>query len=406
MNEHSGLLKFSDGEKLLPQEEILELDYKKSKITIGIPKESSYQECRIPLVPKSAGLLVANGHEILVEEGAGKSAHFEDNEFSEAGARIVSSKEEVYKADIIMKVAPPSYEELDLLNSRQTLVSSIHITGQSREYFEKLMAKRMTTLAYEYIKDKAKTFPLIRSMSEIVGVSTISIANEYLHNPKFGKGTLLGGFPGITPSEVVILGAGTVAEYAARAAIGLGAIVKVFDNSIYKLRRLQNSLGARIFTSIIQPSVLLKSLKTAHVAIGAMHSSEGMSPTVVSEEMVSQMKKGSVIIDVSIDQGGCFETSKVTSHLEPVYKKYDVTHYCVPNIASRVPHTASYALSNYFTPVLLKMGEMGGIEKMLKVDYGLRQGAYLFHGTLTKPYIGEYFTLPYQDIELLIAAFH
>ena len=406
MNEHSGLLKFSEGEKLLPQEEILELDYKKSKITIGIPKESSFQECRIPLVPKSVGLLVANGHEILVEKGAGKSAHFEDNEFSESGAIIVSSKEEIYKADIIMKVAPPSVEELDLLNSRQTLISSIQIAGQSREYFEKLMAKRMTTLAYEYIKDKAKTFPLIRSMSEIVGVTTILIANEYLQNPKYGKGTLLGGFPGITPSEVVILGAGTVAEYAARAALGLGATVKVFDNSIYKLRRLQNSLGTRIFTSIIQPGVLMKSLKTAHVAIGAIYSSEGMSPTVVSEEMVSQMKKGSVIIDVSIDQGGCFETSKVTNHLEPVFKKYDVTHYCVPNIASRVPHTASYALSNYFTPVLLKMGEMGGIEKMLKVDYGLRQGAYLFNGTLTKSYIGEYFTLPYQNIELLIAAFH
>lgn len=404
MNEHKGLLKFSEGEQLLPQEETLELDYKKRNITIGLPKESSFQECRIPLVPKSIGLLVANGHKIIVEAGAGKMAHFEDSEFSEAGAQIVHSKEEIFKADIIMKVAPPSMEELDLLNSRQTLISSIHIAGQSREYFEKLMSKKMTALAYEYIRDKAKTFPLIRSMSEIVGVTSILIASEYLRNPEYGKGILLGGFPGITPSEVVILGAGTVAENAARAAIGLGATVKIFDNSIYKLRRIQNALGTRVFTSIIQPSVLLKSLKTAHVAIGAVHSSEGMSTSVVTEEMVSQMKRGSVIIDVSIDQGGCFETSKLTSHNKPVFKKYDVTHYCVPNIASRVPHTASYALSNYFTPVLLKVGDMGGFEKMLKIDYGLRQGSYLFNGTLTKSYIGEYFTLPYQDIELLIAA--
>jgi alanine dehydrogenase len=141
------------------------------------------------------------------------------------------------------------------------------------------------------------------------------------------------------------------------------------------------------------------------VAIGAIHSVEGMTPTVVSEEMVSEMKFGSVVIDVSIDQGGCFETSKVTNHNEPVFKKYDVTHYCVPNIASRVPHTASYAFSNFFTPILIKIGESGGIEQMIQIDYGLRKGTYLFNGTLTKPYIGEYFTLPYQDIELLIAAF-
>jgi alanine dehydrogenase len=404
MNEHNRLLSFSEGEKLMPQEEILELDQKKSKIVIGIPKEDSYQECRIPLVPKSIGLLVANGHRIIIEKGAGDLAQFEDQEYAEAGAEIVKNREEVFKADIIIKVAPPSIEELDLINSRQTLISSIHIAGQSREYFEKLISKRMTALAYEYIKDKAKSFPLIRSMSEIVGATSILIANEYLRNPEYGKGILLGGFPGITPSEVVILGAGTVAEYAARAAIGLGATVKIFDNSIYKLRRIQNALGARVFTSIIQPEVLLKSLKTAHVAIGAIHSSEGMCPTVVSEEMVSQMKKGAVIIDISIDQGGCFETSRVTTHNKPVFKKYDVTHYGVPNIASRVPHTASYALSNYFTPLLLNVGEIGGIENMIKVDYGLRQGAYLFNGTLTKAYIGEYYTLPYQNIELLIAA--
>jgi len=266
------------------------------------------------------------------------------------------------------------------------------------------MAKKMTTLAYELIEDNAGSFPVIKAMSEIAGTSSIFIAAEYLESSEFGKGNLFGGFPGITPTEVVILGSGTVSEYAARAALGLGAVVKVFDNSIYKLRRLQDSLRTRIFTSIIQPKVLLKALKTADVVIGAIHSSEGRTPCIVTEYMIQQMKYGSVIIDVSIDQGGCFETSKTTTHNKPVFTKFDVTHYCVPNIASKAPHTASYALSNFFTPILVKIGEMGGLENMLKMDYSLRQGVYFLNGTLTKPYIGEYFTLPYQDIELLIAA--
>ncbi len=405
MAEQNGFLKYSDGEKLLPQEEILDFDVKKSNLTIGVPREISFQECRIPLAPQAVGLLVANGHRILIEKDAGKLAHFKEEEFSEVGAEIVYSREEVYQADIVLKVAPPSFDEVELMKSRQTILSSLHLAGQSREYFEKLMAKKITAIGFEFVKDKEGSFPIIRSMSEIVGAASIFIANEYLQNPEYGKGILIGGFPGISPTEVVILGSGTVAEYAARAALGMGATVKVFDNSIYKLRRLQNMMDTRIFTSIIQPKVLSKALRTADVAIGAVHSTEGMTPCLVTEEMVQNMKFGSVIIDVSIDQGGCFETSRVTNHNEPVFKKHDVTHYCVPNIASNIPHTASYALSNFFTPILLKVGDIGGVEKMLRLDYGLRQGTYLFNGTLTKPYIGEYFTLPYQDIELLIAAF-
>ncbi len=402
--EHNGFYKFSKSENLMPQEEILETQRNKKNLTIGVPKETSYQECRIPLVPQAVGLLVANGHTVLIESKAGKAAHFDDNEFSEVGAQIVYNNKEIYKSDIIVKVAPPSIEEINLFKSRQTLISSLHLAGQSREYFEKLIAKKMTTLAYELIKDNAGTFPVIKAMSEITGASSIFIAAEYLEHPEYGKGALFGGFPGITPTEVVILGSGTVAEYATRAALGMGAIVKVFDNSIYKLRRLQDSLNTRIFTSIIQPKVLLKALKTADVVIGAIYSTEGRTPCIVTEDMVQQMKFGSVIIDASIDQGGCFETSKITNHKNPVFKKYDVTHYCIPNIASKVPHTASYALSNFFTPILVKVGEMGGIENMLKIDYSLRQGIYFLNGTLTKSYIGEYFTLPYQDIELLISA--
>jgi alanine dehydrogenase len=243
-------------------------------------------------------------------------------------------------------------------------------------------------------------------MSEIVGSTAVLIAAEYLSKPGFGKGCLLGGITGITPTEIVILGAGTVGEYAVRAALGLGATVKVFDNSIYKLRRLQNSINTRIFTSIIQPKVLLDALKTADVVIGAIHSSETQAPVIITEDMIRQMSYGSVIIDVSIDQGGCIETSQVTSHANPVFRKWDITHYCVPNIASRVPHTASYALSNFLAPMLLNLGEEGGIDNLLRSDKGLRHGVYLFNGTITKMMISNTFSLPYQDIELLMAAYH
>jgi alanine dehydrogenase len=397
---------FSPSGKLLPLEETLEVKKRKNQLVIGIPREVAYQENRIALAPEAVNLLTQNGHRVLIEKDAGENSYFKDSEYSEYGGEIVYDTEEVFKADIVLKIAPPTANEINLFKPGQTLFSTITMPIQSGTYFKSLMAKKVNAIAFELIKDKTKTFPLVRSMSEIAGNTAILIAAEYLCDKKYGKGRMFGGFSGITPSEVVILGAGTVGEFAVRAAMGLGAMVKVFDNSIYRLRRLQNNLNTRIFTSIIQPKVLLKALRTADVVIGAIHSPWGRSPVVVTEEMVEQMKFGSVIIDVSIDQGGCIETSRVTNHAEPVFKKYDVTHYCVPNIASKVPHTASYALSNFFAPVLLNIGEYGGVENMLKYDEGVRKGVYLFNGTLTNQYIGEYFTLPYQSIELLMAAFH
>ncbi len=391
--------------KLMPQEEMLEVKKQKKSISIGVPKEISFQENRVSLVPEAVGVLVQNGHQVLIETNAGREAHFPDNEFSEMGGQIVHSAEEVFKSDLVLKVAPPSETELEMLKQRQTLISALHMTIQNQGYFKKLAAKKITALSFELIKDKTGSFPVVRAMSEIAGNTSILIAAEYLSNPQYGKGSMLGGFSGITPTEVVILGAGTVGEFAARAAMGLGALVKVFDNSLYKLRWLQNSLNTRIFSSIIQPKVLLKSLKTADVVIGALHAAEGRVPVVVTEQMVSEMKNGSVIVDVSIDQGGCIETSKVTNHTEPVFQIHGVTHYCVPNIASKVPHTASYALSNFFAPILLSLGEEGGVENMLKNNYGVRQGVYLYNGILTNKFIGENFNMPYQDIELLMAAF-
>jgi alanine dehydrogenase len=396
---------FGRGGQFLPQEEMLEVKKRKNNLVLGIPRETAYQENRVALAPEAVSLLVNNGHRVLVESMAGENAFFPDNEYSEAGGEIVYSPEEVFKANIILKVSPLTDQEMNYLKTGQVIFSALAMSLQKDSYFKALASKKVTAAAFELIRDKTNSFPLVRSMSEIAGNTSVLIAAEYLSDRKYGKGRMFGGFSGITPTEVIILGAGTVGEYAVRAAMGLGAMVKVFDNSIYKLRRLQSNLSTRVFTSIIQPKVLLKALKTADVVIGALHSQWGRTPIVVTEEMVSQMKYGSVIVDVSIDQGGCIETSEVTNHADPVFRKLGITHYCVPNIASRVPHTASYAFSNFFAPVLLSIGEGGGLENMLKRDPGVRQGVYMFNGILTNQYIGEYFNLSYQDIDLLMAAF-
>jgi alanine dehydrogenase len=389
---------------LLPQEEMLEVARKKGNLYIGIPRETTFQENRVALVPDAVGLLVNNGHRVIVETGAGKMSHFEDTDYSEAGGEIVYSPQEVYKADIIIKVAPPTLEEIEMMQQKQTLFSALQFTTQPENFVRQLMNKKITAIAFDWIKDEEGIFPVIRAMSEIAGGTSILIAAEYLNNSNNGQGSILGGISGISPTEVVIVGAGTVGEFAARAALGLGATVKVFDNSVYKLRRLQSTLGTRVFTSIIHPKVLAKHLKTADVVIGAIRATQGRSPMLITEAMVSEMKTGSVIVDVSIDQGGCVETSRVTNHTHPVFRKHGVIHYCVPNIASRVSRTASYAFSTIFSPILVNVGEQGGVERMLKNDSGVRFGTYIYNGILTNQYLGEMLRIPYKDIELLMAA--
>jgi len=394
------------GEFLMPQEETLEIGRQKSKLTIGVPKEIVHQENRILLVPDGVSLLSRHGHQVLIEANAGTSAHFLDHEYSEAGGQIVYSPAEIFKADIILKVSPVTDVEIEMLKPKQTIISALQMSMQKEEFFRGMMSRKVTALAFELIRDKANSFPVIRAMSEIAGSTAIFIAAEYLSDPEYGRGKMFGGFTGIRPSEVVIIGAGTVGEYAARSAIGLGALVKVFDNSVFRLRRLQNNLGIRIFTSILHPRVLLESLKTADVVVGAIHVKDGKTPCLISEVMIEEMKDGAIIIDVSIDQGGCFETSRPTTHKNPVFKVHGITHYCVPNIPSKVPHTASQALSNIFVPIVLDIGTEGGIENLLKTDLGVRQGVYLYNGTSTNQFISKSFNLPFQDMDLLMAAFH
>ncbi|TKC01111.1 alanine dehydrogenase [Pedobacter cryophilus] len=385
-----------------PQEALEEVKPKKNNLYIGIPKETSFQENRIALTPLSVALLVSNGHRVVIEAGAGLAANFSDNNYSEQGAKIVYDTREVYKADIIIKIAPPTMENIEMMKSHQIIFSALQMSTMKKEFILALMAKKITALAFEYLRDDGNVLSVVRAMSEIVGATSILIAAEYLSNVFGGKGLMLGGVTGVPPTEIVILGAGTVGEYAARTAIGLGAEVKVFDSSLYKLRRLQNNIGSRLFTSVMQPMVLEKAIKTCDVAIGAIRASNGRSPCIVSEETVAKMKPNSVIIDVSIDQGGCFETSEVTNHKNPVFRKHDVIHYCVPNIASRVSRTATYALTNIFTPILLDIGEMGGLMNLIWEKPGIRNSVYIYQGAMTNNDLAKRFDLIYKDLNLLV----
>ncbi len=388
-------------QQLLPQEEMLEVLKQKGELFIGLPKENQYQEKRICLTPDAVNAITAHGHRILVETGAGEGANFTDLDYTNAGAEITKDAKKVFSCPLLLKVEPPTLAEIQMLAPQATIISALQIKTQSKKYFEELAKKRITAIAFEYIRDEDGKYPAVRSLSEIAGISSVLIASELMATTNNGNGLMFGNISGVPPVEVVIIGAGTVGEFAARSALGLGANVKVFDNSITKLRNIQTHLNQTIYTSTIQPKNLLKALKRCDVAIGATRGKD-RSPVVVSSSMVEHMKTGAVIIDVSIDMGGCFETSEVTNHDEPTQEKFGVVHYGVPNIPSRYPKTSSISISNIFTPYLLKLGEDGGLESGLRFDKGLRNGLYMYHGVLTNRSVGEWFDLPYNDINFLI----
>lgn len=388
----------------VPLEEALEILPRKKQLFIGIPKETSFQENRIALTPEAVSVLVNNGHDVAVEHNAGEGSFYFDSDYSEAGARIVYDKVELYKATTIIKSAPISDDEAALLQPNQVVISPIHLPLLKAEILEQLIQKKIIAIAFESIKDDAGSYPIVRSMSEIAGSSAILTAAKYLSNVHNGKGILLGGISGVPPAQVLIIGAGIVGEFAARTALGLGASVKVFDNSIYRLMRLQNNIGRRCFTSVIEPVTLANELAEADVAVGALKPSNGITPVVITDDMVSNMKAGSVIIDVSIDRGGCFETSRLTSHENPIFKKYDVIHYCVPNIASGVSRTASRAISNVLMPILQQCADMGGMEGIIQAKTGIRNGVYMYKGCVTNAPIAKRFNFKYTDLDLLLAS--
>lgn len=390
---------------LSPQEELLALETPGQSLRIGIPKEIVLQERRVALDPDSVGVLVAHGHEVIVQTGAGIHAQFSDADYSEAGARIAPDAASVYAYDIILKVAPPQEEELEHMRDRQTIFSGLQLATHPERTIEKMMDRKITAVAWDFMQDRTGIYPLVRAMGEIAGTTSVLVAAEYLAHPDFGNGSMMGGMTGVAPSEVVIIGAGTVGEFAARAAIGLGASVRVFDASPYRLRRLRSEIGTRLWTSTLHPKVLEESLRSANVAIGAVRPHLGRTPMIVTESMVRNMREGSVIVDVSIDSGGCFETSRLTNHQDPVFVENGVTHYGVANIPSRVPRTASLALSNLLGPLLQQVGEDGGIESGVGNSPMIRSGLYLFRGNVVNRDLAEAFGWPAKDLDLLLAAF-
>lgn len=374
------------------------------KIVIGIPTETTLQENRVALVPNSVRYLTGHGVNVRVEAGAGENSFFSNHDYSEAGAEICYDKKTVFESEVILKVAPPTLEEIDLLHPNQILISPLQMPTLDSQYLKKLREKRVLAVAMEYLQASDGSFPIVRIMSEIAGLSVIHTAAELLSNVNQGRGVLLGGIAGVPPAKVVILGAGVVGEMATRSALGLGASVRIFDNDVHKLMRLQNRIGQPLHTSAINPVYLQYQLLSADVVIGAIHSKHGQAPMVVTEDMVANMKPGTVIIDVSIDQGGCVETSRVTSHSNPTFLAYDVIHYCVPNIASKVSRTASIAVSNIITPILLKMADLQSLDALLYEDRGLRNGVYTYHGSVTNEYLAQRFGLKYASLDLLLTS--
>jgi alanine dehydrogenase len=401
---HTGFEKLAEETKLYPQEQLAKISTRKQSLFIGIPKEVSLKENRITLTPEGVSLVVRNGHQIWVEAGAGIKSNYSDREYSDAGAKIITSAEELYQANIILKIEPPTDKEITYLKPNQILISALNLVYKDKSYFEKLIASKVIALAYEYIEDKAGGQPITRAMSEIAGTTAIQIASEYLSTSADGLGVILGGITGVPPTKVVILGAGTVAEYAARAASGMGAEIKIFDNHIYKLSRIKHALNFQVFTSTIDTILLGKELSSTDVLIGALSPDKGRNRVVISEEMVMNMKDGAVILDLSIDQGGCVETSSMTTLEKPVFVKHGVIHYCVPNVTSRVARTASMALSNIFTPTILRAGEEGSIEDMIFYHKWFMNGVYAYKGGLANFDLARRYKLPYKDISLFRAA--
>ena len=384
-------------EDLLPQEEKLEIVRKHQNISIGIPKETCLDEKRTCITPDAVQVLVANGHSIFIEEGAGLGAFFTDMQYAEVGATIVRTPQEAFQQDLVLKINPPTREEIQYLKPYSYLISALQINLRDVDYFQSLSEKKINAIAFEFILDEYKQLALVRLIGEIAGTASVLYVSELLSQ---SNGLMLGGITGVRPAEVVIVGAGIVGEFATKAAIGLGASVRVFDNSLSKLRRLHTMVDSRVPTSMIDPKELTKALRRADVVIGALPRLDNQP--IVTEEMVRLMKKGSIIIDVTIDNGKVFETSEPTNLQQPYFIKHGVVHCGLPNLTSRMPRTTTKAISNFFLSYILNYDQEGGLENILLKNNEMKQSFYMYKGRHTKKTICDKFGLVYHDINLLL----
>ncbi len=389
------------------REFLLKVNKTHSSITIGIPKENTRFEKRLALTPEAVALLVEEGHKVILESGAGLSINYSDTYYAESGASIVDSKAEVFEASLILKMSPPTLQEVRLMRPRSTVFSFLQQPMLSSTILEAMSAKRINALAYDLIYDDTETSPFATAISEIEGASAVTLAAELMSNANGGKGILMGGVPGVSPTEVVIIGADIAATIAARAALGLGAMVKMFDNDVNKLRLMEHNLGRSLFTSTLQPNVMRNTFRSADVLIGAMEYINKPHRDRISEDLIRELKQGAIVIDLRLSQGGCFETTMEAClpGAPTLYQKHGVLHFCEMSISSRVARTSSIALSNIFSSLFMKMANSGGIIGLAQSDRGYSSGFYMFSGKMVNAYVANLFNLPVNDIGLFLPGY-
>lgn len=368
---------------------------------IGIPKETLYEEKRVALTPAGVDALVRAGHTVYIETNAGLESHFSDDDYIKIGANIVYNADEVFgRSEMIVKVAPLTFEEAQLLQQNQILFSFLHLAVGKKNIIELLLQKRVTAIGYELIEDDDDRLPILHSMSEIAGQLSIQVAERQLESFSPGsRGILLGGITGVAPAAVVILGAGVVGVTAARAALGRGAQVIVLDKDLNRLRQIDTQFRKKVTTVMANPYTISRGVKFADVLIGAVLIKGLKAPHLVSEEMVKQMKKGAVIVDVSIDQGGCIETSRITTLSDPVYQLHNIIHYCVPNMPAIVARTASYGLNNATIDYLMDIAE-NGLSNALIGDTGLAKGVCIHNGYCCNEPLASTFNIEYRRLHI------
>ncbi|MDZ7291353.1 MAG: alanine dehydrogenase [candidate division KSB1 bacterium] len=372
-------------------------------MNIGIPKETAIEERRVALTPVGVYALVNEGHVVHVEKGAGSTCGFSDQDFQQVGAQIVFSGEEVFRrSQLIVKVQPPTEEECEYLDADKIVFSWLGIGITRVTVIRKLLEREVAAIGYEFIEQPDGNLPILTAMSEIAGNLLPQIAGRLLESEYGGRGITLAGVSGVTPANVVILGAGVVGFTAARAFSALGAQVLVLDKNINSLRNVDRLLDKRVSTSIITPLLVERWSRFADVLIGAVLIHGQKPPNLVTENMVRKMKEGAVIIDVSIDQGGCVETSRPTTLSSPTFVQHGVIHYCVPNIPASVARTASHALNNSVLPWVLQVAEEG-LEKALLSISSLRKGVYLFNGKSTQKAVSDLIKCEHHDIKALLS---
>lgn len=373
----------------------------RKQYVIGVPHESAECETRVGLTPQAVSILTEGGHRVLVAQGAGVNAGFSDLDYSEAGAEVVDAGRAL-QADIIFKVQALNADEIALLKPKAVVFSALTLKYHDSNYFRALQDSKITAVGYEFMADRYGHHNFLRAMNGISGNVSYMVASEYLSNRLYGNGSMLGSVAGIPPTEVVILGAGRSAETATKMFVAAGADVKIFDNSISRLNEISQRLQTPVYTSVIYPELLKKTIAEADVLIAAFHSNEPDSQYIVTEEMVSSMKHGSIIIDIGIDLCNTVETSRATTINNPVFVKHGVLHYCVPNMPACVPKTASMAISNLLVPILIRIAEGADTKALMAENEELQQGVYCYSGILTSQTVASYVGLVAKDLQILL----